>query len=169
MLILVVKGDDTMSNRIRELRQDKKMTLKELGEAIGLAPNTISQYENGIREPKLKTWQKLADYFDVSIGYLQGVSSDDTEKEIIEKYQKRLIRDLDLIIDGVKDGAVENSMLPSRNIAPFLAGIELSKKVTEFSKKIALMPFKPMTEKELHEYIDSQLRPILKNIKNNII
>lgn len=75
MLILVVKGDDTMSNRIRELRQDKKMTLKELGEAIGLAPNTISQYETGIREPKLKTWQKIADYFDVTVPYAQGVSN----------------------------------------------------------------------------------------------
>lgn len=61
-----------MSNRIRELRQDKKMTLKELGEALDLAPNTISQYETGIREPKLKTWQKLADYFDVPTPYLQG-------------------------------------------------------------------------------------------------
>ncbi|MEY8584453.1 helix-turn-helix domain-containing protein [Ligilactobacillus animalis] len=64
-----------MSNRIRELRQDKKMTLKELGEAIGLAPNTISQYETGIREPKLKTWQKIADYFDVTVPYAQGVSN----------------------------------------------------------------------------------------------
>lgn len=62
-----------MSNRIRELRNEQSLTLKELGEKVGLAPNTISQYETGDREPKLKTWQKLADYFGVSVGYLQGI------------------------------------------------------------------------------------------------
>lgn len=61
-----------MSNRIRELRNEQNLTLKELGEKVGLAPNTISQYETGDREPKLKTWQKLADYFDVPVPYLQG-------------------------------------------------------------------------------------------------
>lgn len=63
-----------MSNRIRELRNKQSLTLKELGEKVGLAPNTISQYETGDREPKLKTWQKLADYFDVTVPYIQGVS-----------------------------------------------------------------------------------------------
>ncbi|MDU7064139.1 MAG: helix-turn-helix transcriptional regulator, partial [Lactobacillus paragasseri] len=35
---------------------------------------TISQYERGKREPKLETWQKLADFFGVSVPYLQGIS-----------------------------------------------------------------------------------------------
>lgn len=63
-----------MSNRLRELRNEQGLTLKELGKKTGLAPNTISQYETGNREPKLKTWQKLADYFDVTVPYIQGVS-----------------------------------------------------------------------------------------------
>lgn len=67
-----------MRNRIRELRNEQSLTLKELGEKVGLAPNTISQYETGDREPKLKTWQKLADYFDVSVGYLQGIEEQST-------------------------------------------------------------------------------------------
>lgn len=62
-----------MSNRLRELRNEQGLTLKALGEKLDLAPNTISQYETGNREPKLKTWQKLADYFDVPIPYLQGL------------------------------------------------------------------------------------------------
>ncbi len=62
-----------MSNRIRELRNEQNLTLKELGEKVGLAPNTISQYETGDREPKLKTWIKLADFFDVPVSYLQGL------------------------------------------------------------------------------------------------
>ena len=154
-----------MSNRIRELRNKRGLTLKALGERVDLAPNTISQYETGNREPKLKTWQKLADYFGVSVGYLQGVVDDDREKEIIDKYQKRLIKYLDLIIDSFKERTIKETGI---NTDLFFDGIEVSKKVTEFTKNVALMPLKPMTEKELNEYIDSQLAPILDSIKNNI-
>ena len=61
-----------MKNRIKELRQKNNLTLKELGQKIGMANNTISQYETGKREPKLETWQKLASFFHVSVPYLQG-------------------------------------------------------------------------------------------------
>ncbi|MCR1889568.1 helix-turn-helix transcriptional regulator [Ligilactobacillus murinus] len=76
-----------MSNRIRELRNKQVWTLKALGEKVGLAPNTISQYETGDREPKLKTWQKLADCFGVPIPYLQGlgVSRDAVIGDLIDE------------------------------------------------------------------------------------
>ena len=61
-----------MKNRIKELRQKNNLTLKELGHKVGMANNTLSQYETGKRNPKLETWQKLADYFNVSVPYLQG-------------------------------------------------------------------------------------------------
>ena len=66
-----------MKNRIKELRQKNNLTLKELGQKVGLATNTISRYETGKREPKLETWQKLADYFNVSVTYLQGIDDED--------------------------------------------------------------------------------------------
>ncbi len=59
-------------NRIKELRTKKHLTLKELGEQLGMPNSTLSQYETGKREPKLETWQKLANYFNVSVPYLQG-------------------------------------------------------------------------------------------------
>ena len=34
--------------------------------------NTLSQYETGKRHPKFEVWQKLADFFGVSVPYLQG-------------------------------------------------------------------------------------------------
>ena len=79
-----------MGNRIRELRNEQGLTLKELGEKTGLAPNTISQYETGNREPKLKTWQKLADYFEVSVSYLQGIEEQPTtDAESQKRWNKR--------------------------------------------------------------------------------
>ena len=60
-------------NRLKELRQKNNLTRKELGQKIGMANNTLSQYETGKREPKLETWQALADFFNVSVPYLQGI------------------------------------------------------------------------------------------------
>ena len=61
-------------NRIKELRQAKGLSLRDMSEKINMSYITISQYERGKREPKLETWQKLADFFGVSVPYLQGIS-----------------------------------------------------------------------------------------------
>ena len=59
-------------NRIKERRHSKGLTLEKMGEKVGIAKNTLSRYESGKREPKLEVWQKLADFFDVSVPYIQG-------------------------------------------------------------------------------------------------
>ena len=61
-----------MKNRIKELRKSKGLTLKQLGQQVGIAINTLSQYETGKREPKIITWKKLADFFGTTVSYLQG-------------------------------------------------------------------------------------------------
>lgn len=65
-----------MKNRLKELREEQGLSLRELSDATGMANSTLSQYETGRREPKLKTWEKLADYFYVSVPYLQGYIDD---------------------------------------------------------------------------------------------
>ena len=64
-----------MNNRIKELRKEKNLTLKELGQKVGMANNTLSQYETGKRESKLETWNKLAEYFNVPTSYLMGTDN----------------------------------------------------------------------------------------------
>ena len=61
-----------MKNRIKELRTKHNYTLDDMEEKTGIKRGTYSNYENGKTEPKLETWQKLADYFNVSVPYLQG-------------------------------------------------------------------------------------------------
>lgn len=65
-----------MTNRLKELRKEHGLTLKELGEQLGMPNNTLSQYETGKREPKLETWQKLTDFFKVPTEYLMGITND---------------------------------------------------------------------------------------------
>lgn len=66
-----------MKNRIKELRTKHNYTLDDMEEKTGIKRGTYSNYENGKTESKLETWQKLADYFNVSVPYLQGIDDED--------------------------------------------------------------------------------------------
>lgn len=56
--------------KLRELRKEKGISLKELGAEVGVAESTMSLYENGKRQPDYETLLKLAEYFGVSVDYL---------------------------------------------------------------------------------------------------
>jgi len=59
-------------NRLKELRQEKKLSQKELAENIGVHYRTLQNWENGESQIKPEKAQLLADYFGVSVGYLLG-------------------------------------------------------------------------------------------------
>lgn len=50
----------SIGNNIRNLRKEKKMTLKQIADVMGCSPQLISQYENGKRIPKIETIDKIA-------------------------------------------------------------------------------------------------------------
>lgn len=58
--------------RIRSLRKANNMTQEDLAKHFKCAKSTISQYENGINEPDIKTILRFADFFNVSVDYLLG-------------------------------------------------------------------------------------------------
>lgn len=79
-------------NRLKKLRQEKKLSQKELAENIGVHYRTLQNWENGESQIKPEKAQQLADYFEVSVGYLLGYSDVRFEFEQIEKAIKtRLI------------------------------------------------------------------------------
>lgn len=59
-------------NRIKKMRQVKGVSQQNVAKALGLTRQAIALYETGQREPKIETWQKLADFFGVSVPSLQG-------------------------------------------------------------------------------------------------
>lgn len=59
-----------MGRRVRRLRQQRGLTLKQLGAAVGRAPSQLSLLENGKREPRLSLLQSLAGVLEVPVGEL---------------------------------------------------------------------------------------------------
>ncbi|WP_054662744.1 helix-turn-helix transcriptional regulator [Lacticaseibacillus camelliae] len=59
-----------MENRLALLRNEKGLTLKQLGKILNVRDNTLSQYETGKRNPQLGLWEEIADFFNVSLDYL---------------------------------------------------------------------------------------------------
>lgn len=61
-----------MKNRLKQLRKEKCLTLDDIQSQTGIKRGTYNNYENGTTKPKLETWQALANFFNVSVPYLQG-------------------------------------------------------------------------------------------------
>lgn len=59
-------------NRLKELRLEHGYTLDDVESKTGIKRGTYSNYENYKTEPKLETLLDLADFYDVSMSYLQG-------------------------------------------------------------------------------------------------
>ena len=59
-------------SRLKELRQEKKLTQQELAKEIEVSKLTILNWEKGEHQIKSEKAQQLADIFGVSVGYLLG-------------------------------------------------------------------------------------------------
>ena len=70
-----------VGDRIKRVRNFRKMTMKELGMAVGFDENSadvrIAQYENNSRKPKDELLKKIAAALDVSCEYLTDATMAD--------------------------------------------------------------------------------------------
>ena len=63
-------------NRIKLLREEFKMSQKELALKAGVTEGSISLYEKGDRKPSYEVLIKLSEIFGCSIDYIIGISND---------------------------------------------------------------------------------------------
>lgn len=62
-------------NVFKSLRTENGYTQDGLADMLGISRSAVSMYENGNREPDLKTLEAIADLFKVDMDYLLGRSS----------------------------------------------------------------------------------------------
>lgn len=85
--------------RLRLLRQNKKLTQKELAKLINISESAVGMYERDEREPSFDLINKIAGFFEVTTDYLLG-RSDQPE---FSKAQSDFIKDVSLSIDELKE------------------------------------------------------------------
>jgi transcriptional regulator, XRE family len=106
-------------NRLKELRQEKKLSQKEIADLLEVSEKTISRWEKGENAIKSDKAQKLADYFKVGVGYLLGDDERRTTylSSTIEKYSDNMESPVDFAGYGllaltrgekVRDTVIEN-------------------------------------------------------------
>jgi len=61
-----------MGDRLRSLRTNKKLSLKQISERLGISVSVLSEYELGVKSPSYKNLAKLARMYHVSCDYLIG-------------------------------------------------------------------------------------------------
>ena len=61
-----------MYERIRDLREDRDQTQKEMAQVLNCTQVCYSNYENGKRDIPTAVLEILADYYGVSVDYLMG-------------------------------------------------------------------------------------------------
>lgn len=59
-------------NRIKALRAEKNIKQAELAKYLNVSPAAMSGYETGKFEAELRTYEKMAEYFGVTIDFLLG-------------------------------------------------------------------------------------------------
>ena len=103
--------------RLKELRLANGLTQKELAKSIEVGRTTISEYESGVIKedkangikvvaeyesgkivPKHEGLLKLANYFNVSVDYLTGVSDEPATRQSNEHDFGKLLNTLDYIL-----------------------------------------------------------------------
>lgn len=67
-----MKNDIIKYQNIRNIREDKDISQKEVSEYLNIKQNTYSRYETNERNIPLELLIKLADFYDTSIDYLLG-------------------------------------------------------------------------------------------------
>ncbi len=76
--------------RIKQIREQKGFTQKQVADAVGVTATTILNWANGIYEPSSSDLIKLSKFLDTSIDYLVGLDEPHQE-EIL----RRCLSDLD--------------------------------------------------------------------------
>lgn len=66
--------NNCFGKKLRDLRTEKGISQRELGNALGFCNQTVSFWESGQREPDLDSLVLIARYFDVSTDYLLGLA-----------------------------------------------------------------------------------------------
>lgn len=123
--------------KIKEIRKQKGLTQKQLGDLCGIADSNIRKYENGKQNPKIETLQKIADALGCDIFDLTEIQAEplspEQEKELEAQNradEKDIAKDIENIRQKLINGAdgplsYDGEPVPEEDAELLLGQIEL--------------------------------------------
>lgn len=76
---LKIMVENSIASQIKKLRKSRGWTQPQLADQLSVSKQTISNWETGIKVPRMGSLQKLADLFNVRIGEITNASIDDND------------------------------------------------------------------------------------------
>lgn len=62
------------AQRLKELRLQSQLSQQQLSDILNIKQQSYSRYELGTGQPSLETLRKIAEFYNVSVDYLLGLS-----------------------------------------------------------------------------------------------
>ncbi|WP_370561567.1 helix-turn-helix domain-containing protein [Lactiplantibacillus plantarum] len=72
-----MNADNTIALQIKNLRNKFGWSQSQLADKLSVSKQSISNWETGLKVPRMGALQKMSDLFDVSIGYITDGDSKD--------------------------------------------------------------------------------------------
>lgn len=116
--------------KIKVLRRAKKLTLQDVANETGFSTALLSQIENNNVSPPIATLSKIANFFDVKIGYFFSESEEECRFEVLRGNERTVIPRV-VSRDGTSHGYFYESLSirkKNKKMDPFL--LTLNEKVT---------------------------------------
>ncbi len=108
--------------RIRELRQQRRMTLRHLADKAGLSTALLSKVENNVVSPTIPTLWKICEGLDVRVGYFFQEGGQGSRDYVITRKDKRPV----VFREGSKHGYMYESLAygkPDHAMEPFVVTV----------------------------------------------
>ncbi|QCJ56439.1 helix-turn-helix domain-containing protein [Enterococcus mundtii] len=142
-----------IGQKISELRHKQQMTQEELAIKVGVSKQTISNWETGLKTPRMGAIQKIAELFHVTKGYI-------IEGE--EENSRRLLSIFEKLNSERQQSVISfaGKKLEEQQLETKLDNEELLKEIDEFVEEYGFEAFE-----NLHKVITSKRQ---KEQKKNI-
>lgn len=79
--------------RLKQARENKRLTQQEVADKFGVSNGAISGYERNYRDPDSDTLAQLADLYEVSLDWLKGRDKKGSEYTLPEDVMVRIIKE----------------------------------------------------------------------------
>ena len=109
-------------NRLKQLRKERRLTIRQLDEKVGISYATISRLESGDRPFTLDHLTRLSQFFDVSFDYILG-KSDERKPQ-----QKDSFKELDSVSLALLAHTKDLSDAEKQQVVDFIEFIKSKKK-----------------------------------------